>query len=150
MSRVFKFSESASLAIHAMLLLSENSNSILSNNQISKAIGASSNHMAKVLLSLSKHGLIKAIRGPGGGFNMQVDPDELSLFDIYICIEPDFTNTRCFFDVPKCDGQFCVMGKFTRDTVQKVADKMKKTKLNSLNVAVKFGLKGGKTDENSE
>ncbi len=150
MSRVFKFSESASLAIHAMLLLAENKGVVLSNRQISEATGSSSNHLAKVLLNLSKQGLIRAVRGPAGGFVLENNPDELSVYDIYTTIEPDFTGTQCFFDIPKCDGNFCALGPFTREIVKKVAVKMKNTKLSDLNVSRKFGLEGGDINEDNK
>jgi len=143
MSKVFKFSDSASLAVHAMLLLGENKEQIFSNKQIAEAIGASNNHLAKVLLNLSKRGLVRAIRGPAGGFTINTNPDELSVYDVYTCVEPDFSNIKCFFNISKCDGRFCALGPFSRNIVKKVIEKMKNTKLSDLNVSPKFRPDGG-------
>ncbi|MBN2244789.1 MAG: Rrf2 family transcriptional regulator [Candidatus Aminicenantes bacterium] len=138
MSKVFKFSDSASLAVHAMLLLAENKEQIFSNKQIATAIGASNNHLAKVLLTLSKRGLVRAVRGPAGGFTLNIDPNELSIYDVYTCVEPDFSDIKCFFNIPKCDGRFCILGPFSRTIVKKVTEKMKNTKLSDLNISSKF------------
>jgi Rrf2 family protein len=67
MSNIVQLSEAASLGIHAMVIIAR-SNKIINANTIAEMTDASRNHLAKVMLTLAKMGLVKSLRGPSGGF----------------------------------------------------------------------------------
>ena len=78
MSNIVQLSEAASLGIHAMVIIARNEG-IINANQISEMTGSSRNHLAKVMLTLAKYGLVKSLRGPAGGFVLAKKPEEISV-----------------------------------------------------------------------
>ena len=86
MSKVVTLSEAASLAIHAMVIIGRSGNTI--NAQLmAQRMHSSRNHLAKVMQRLVKGGFVKSARGPSGGFVLNKSANEISLLDIYECIE---------------------------------------------------------------
>lgn len=108
MSKAVQISEAASIGIHAMVIIACGS-SFINVNEIARQTGASKNHIAKVMQTLSKGGLVKSVRGPAGGFQLSKDPSEISLLDIYEAIEGKVLMQKCPFDRPVCPFNKCLM-----------------------------------------
>ncbi len=94
---MFRISEAASIAMHALILLAGRSGEPLSNNRIAETFNISANHSSKVMQRLMKSGFVKALRGPGGGYTLAVDPEKVSLLDIYRAIDGEPDVSHCLF-----------------------------------------------------
>jgi Rrf2 family protein len=86
MSNLFKVSEAASLALHAMLHIVANPNRPVSTREIASGMHASEAHLAKVLQRLARVGLARSTRGPKGGFVLGRPAETITLLDVYEAI----------------------------------------------------------------
>jgi len=109
MARIFSLSEAASIAIHAMVLISRAKNGI-NAVKIADQTGFSKNHISKVLQRLVKNDLLKSVRGPSGGFMLKKDPGKINLLNIYESIEGTIEITDCPLSNEICGFDRCVMG----------------------------------------
>jgi Rrf2 family protein len=110
MDSVLNISEAANLGLHAGMVLAKAQGKPVSARQMAAGLHVSYDHLAKVLQRLTKAGLVKATRGPTGGFVLAKDPQRIRLLDLYQAIDGKFTVSRCLFGRKACPGGTCVMG----------------------------------------
>jgi len=122
MTTLLRVSEAASLAIHTMFLLSLNQDKLISTKEIAQTLLVSENHLAKVLQRLVKNGYIQSIRGPKGGFKLNLSDDSITMLDIYESIDGSILDCNCLLDVQICGGN-CLLEGF----ISEVNDKFRKT-----------------------
>jgi len=133
MASLFKMSEAASLALHAMSFLAMDRKRKTSAKEIAARLQASEPHLAKVLQRLAKNGLVKSSRGPGGGFTLSRAASEITLLQIYETIEGPLEMTTCLFDHPICMGEQCIIGGLIGPVDRQAMDYLSKTRLSALN-----------------
>jgi Rrf2 family protein len=109
MAKIFSMSDAASIAIHSMVLIARSDNGI-NAVRIAEISGFSKNHISKVLQRLVKHGLLKSVRGPMGGFTLKSRPGEITLLHIYEAIEGNLDVTECPMAYDVCGFDQCIMG----------------------------------------
>jgi Rrf2 family protein len=109
MAKIVHLSEAASLAIHSMVMIAK-SDTHINVNILAREMGASRNHLAKVLQQLVKHNYLKSVRGPSGGFLLNVKPANITLLDIYEAIEGKIETPECPLDRQVCPFDKCLMG----------------------------------------
>jgi Rrf2 family protein len=85
-----------------------------STREIAGAMGASVAHLAKVLRSLDRAGLLRAVRGPAGGFRLARPARTITLREIYEAIEGPLKTTRCIFGEDLCHAACTLAGLFRR------------------------------------
>jgi Rrf2 family protein len=62
--------------------------------------------LAKILNQLTYKGLVRALRGPGGGFLLTMPPDELYVKDIVEAIDGfDAIRRRCVLGLDECQDE---------------------------------------------
>lgn len=59
----------------------------------------------KVFQTLVQEGLLKAVRGPGGGYILTKSPDEISLLEIIKAVDGIDTFDHCIMGFPQCGGE---------------------------------------------
>ncbi|MDO5363133.1 MAG: Rrf2 family transcriptional regulator [Eubacteriales bacterium] len=61
----------------------------------------------KILKKLQKSGIVRGFRGVHGGYSLNRQPDEMTLFDVYSAIDPDLFIIECMDPGRKClrDGE---------------------------------------------
>jgi len=111
MNKVFALSDAVLIGLHSVVLIASNKEQ-LNADLIASRLNASRHHVAKVLQRLVKGGLLTSHRGPSGGFSLSKKPQDISLYDIYVCIEGEIEETPCLMDIPVCPYHKCLMGKF--------------------------------------
>ena len=109
MSKIFSMSDAASIAIHSMVLIARAENGI-NAVKIAEISGFSKNHISKVLQRMVKAGLLKSVRGPAGGFSLKVEPETITLLNIYESIEGSLEVTDCPMAHEICGFDNCIMG----------------------------------------
>ena len=82
-----KMSESLSLAFHSMVYIACDPERYFHVKDVAENINGSVHHLARIVIQLSKSGLIKTRRGPKGGVRLDRSPTKISLMDIYQSVE---------------------------------------------------------------
>ncbi len=114
MAKLVHFSEAASLALHAMGLIAKADNHV-NVSSLASEMGASRNHLAKVLQQLVKYNFLKSVRGPSGGFVLNKAPDQISVLEIYEAIEGSIDLPECPLDRKICPFDKCLMNGLVTD-----------------------------------
>jgi Rrf2 family protein len=70
------------LAIFALLELAARPDRQLSVAEIGDAYGVSAHHLAKVMRALSRAGLVRSVRGAGGGYQFSGNARRTTLLDV--------------------------------------------------------------------
>lgn len=116
MSSFIKISEAASLAFHTAAFLAQNPDRLVSTREIARALGASENHLSKVLQRLAHSGIVQSMRGPSGGFKLRSPWETMKLLEIYEAIEGPLTQGRCLLELLVCKGNRCALGAIIHKT----------------------------------
>jgi len=138
MSHLLKISEAASLALHTMILLAENSNNLVSTKDIASTLKVSEAHLSKVLQRLTKVGMVTALRGPKGGFRLGKNSKKATLLQVYEAIEGPIADDNCLFSEPVCDGKNCILGHLLTSVNSQVKNYFAETYLGDLNGSERF------------
>ncbi|NPV58817.1 MAG: Rrf2 family transcriptional regulator [Actinobacteria bacterium] len=110
MRGVLNISEAFSLALHSAALVAASSGGRETAKSMAEAMGASENHLSKVLRRMVREGILVSARGPGGGFSLGKPGGEITLMEIYQCVEGPFRPVECIAPTPVCGGGGCVFG----------------------------------------
>lgn len=92
-------------AIRAVVYLAEQAGDGPVNvTDIARELAAPRNYLSKTLYALVNAGVLTSMRGPTGGFQLAVDPAELTLAEITEPFER-VGEQRCLLGRPACDGR---------------------------------------------
>ena len=67
----------------------------ISIRELSSIEGISPEFLEQIFFRLRKSGIIKSTRGPGGGFQMEKDPSEVTVKDIFNAVGEEVSLTPC-------------------------------------------------------
>ncbi len=139
---LLNISEAMSIALHTCACLAEEPDRFHSARQISKRLGFSAHHFAKVVQQLVRAGLLETERGPAGGAKLARTPDAITLLEIYVAAggSPDIKGCLLKHDI--CAGQSCALGKLMAAENQRLIDLLKTTTLASIVRSLKRNRKG--------
>ena len=140
MSGVVRFSEAASLALHAMVLIAAERGRRFQVRDIAEALPISSSHLAKVLQRLVKVGLVDSARGRGGGFALARDPAEITMLEVYEAVEGRLEVSHCLFATPQCGGD-CLLGDTLGKAGTLIRDRLAGSRLSDLVTVLQSRLK---------
>lgn len=107
MIRPFGISEAGSLALHAMALLASHGKPA-STQSLTGQLRASRHHLAKVLGTLARQGLLISRRGPIGGFSLARRPHEITLLDVLDAVEGKPSAGMCIMRTRVCRHGRCM------------------------------------------
>jgi Rrf2 family protein len=82
MREVNMLPKTAEYALRAAVWLARAPNQAESADQLAKAICVPRRYLHKVLQDLVKGGLVRSQSGPGGGYRLARDPEEISILDV--------------------------------------------------------------------
>ncbi len=125
---ILKISEATSLGLHAMVVLAQNKDKLVSVKEIATNLEVSANHLSKVMQRLNKAGFIESIKGYNGGFKLIADPEKTTFLQIYELFDGKLKNATCLLTNKKCSGN-CVLGDLVSSVTKQVQEKFEKTKL---------------------
>lgn len=126
------FSNAFSLALHSMVMLAESPSKLSTTIEIAAEIGVSAHHLSKVHTRLVQHGLLRSHRGPGGGLQLALQPQEISLMDVYTVIEGPFPLKTCILGKRVCSKASCIFGNFFKDYNDHLRNYFEQTLLSDL------------------
>ncbi|MBN2185370.1 MAG: Rrf2 family transcriptional regulator [Candidatus Krumholzibacteriota bacterium] len=136
MTGFVKISDAASLAFHATVYLASNEGKMVSNREISRKFKLSDAHLAKIMQRLSRAGIVKSVRGPGGGFTLTRSPDDLTLKDVYEAVESKIQTEGCLLDEDLC-GCRCLLGTVLTELNGEISSRLENTKLSDVRIDLK-------------
>lgn len=98
------FSPPCEYAIRALTYLAgQESGKPTSVAIIASNAGVPSQFLSKILLTLKKSGILKATKGPGGGYYLSLPPTQITLGDIANAIDkPSENGERCVLGLDLC------------------------------------------------
>lgn len=80
--------KTAEYALRATVWLGRSPGKTESADQLAKAIQVPRRYLHKVLQDLGKAGLVRSQSGPGGGYSLDRDPDEITILDVINAVGP--------------------------------------------------------------
>jgi len=109
-----KMQISTDYAIRILLYLHENRNEgeVYTAMHISVATGITYAIFTKLINLLKKKGLVKAAQGKKGGYTLGLPANEISLYDVFLCIEGELQINRCLKNDGICNrgpSESCAM-----------------------------------------
>ena len=72
--------------------------------EIAKEIEAPEQYSAKILQTLTRHKLVKSMKGRGGGFFFDEDNEEITPYDVIHVMEGDDIFNKCGFGLKNCNN----------------------------------------------
>lgn len=91
--------------------------------------------VAQILAELVRVGIVASVAGPGGGYSLRREPDEISLLDVIVAVDGEPASTACVLrggpcrwddvcavHVPWYEAQAAMRGQLARTTFQDIAD----------------------------
>ena len=133
MAGYFKISQRASIALHAMAILASDEQGIKSSREMAAFLEESETHVAKVMQSLARAGLVSSMRGPNGGFRLKRRARDISLLEVYEAIEGPIEECKCLMAKKVCKGQ-CMLGGLLPRIDNEVKQYMADAKLNECTI----------------
>jgi len=103
--------------------------------EISARQEISEKYLEQLFLKLRRAGLIRSVRGPGGGYLLARDAKKITMKDILRTVEGPLTPVFCVDDPPgkRCRrAQDCAMRKFWQELGEKILDCLEKQTLGGL------------------
>ncbi len=114
-----------SVAVHTLILIAE-SKVPLSSEEIAQSVGTNSSYIRKVLGPLKKEGIISSRQGVSG-FSLEVNPQDLTLLQIYRAL-----NQNPFFDIHQNPSNKCIVGRHIKSTLTNLLEDMESAINNEL------------------
>ena len=81
-----QMNRSTDYAIRILVYLAK-MNTRVSSSKLAAAIGVSPRYLLQISVKLRAAGFIQAAHGPSGGFELMKAPEEISLYDVIVCME---------------------------------------------------------------
>ncbi len=92
------------------MVLAARAGGAVSAPALAEELHASEAHLAKVLRTLTRAGLLESKRGPGGGYILARPASKTTLLDVYMTLEGPVRRDGCLFAKPVCAQLGCILG----------------------------------------
>lgn len=129
MKSLVNVSEGAYLALHGLAYIAQKIPARVSVKKLAEILHASEAHLAKVFQKLSKAELVKSVRGPAGGFELNRPAEEITFLNIYETIEGEVKLGGCPFGKIHCAFSTCIFNQELNRISQDIYDTFKNMKL---------------------
>ena len=121
-------------AIKSLLYLTEEPQQVISARALAVALKIHRPFLRKILQILSKHKILKSLKGKGGGFILNVQPHKLRIIDVINIFQVGVDIINCIFGKEICSqANSCLL----RKRLQNIEDKLRK-ELNTITIATLF------------
>ena len=110
-------------AVTAMIDLSLNDREgPVSLLEISERQNISLSYLEQLFSKLRKKGLVKSMRGPGGGYSLSREPHEIAISSIILAVDENLDVTNCGSTSVRCneDNKRCLTHNLWRDLSKRI------------------------------
>ncbi len=125
-------SQTAEYAFRAMVCLAQHPERPQTRQQIAEATRVPGDYLAKVMRALASAGLVRAERGPTGGFSLAADPSGLNLLAVLNAVDPIRRITHCPLGLEAHGKQLCPLHRRLDDALAHVEQVFRETTLEEL------------------
>lgn len=126
---------STRLALYAVLQLAADPRKQFAAAEIAERFAISVNHLAKVLRTLGRAGLVEAVRGAGGGYRFRGNVKRVTLLDVILLFEDIGPSERAEEEPGEVSGE----GRALRRVLDEIDDIARAT-LSSITLATMLKL----------
>lgn len=116
------FSQTAEYALRAIVWLAGQADGPIGNQRIAEETQVPVTYLAKILHALVQAELISSRRGAGGGFELIVDPSELTVLDVVNAVDPIERLDGCPLKLKMHAKRRCSMHASLDEAVDKVQE----------------------------
>ncbi|MCD7778920.1 MAG: Rrf2 family transcriptional regulator [Clostridiales bacterium] len=121
-----KISTRARYGLKAMIDIALNEDKgAVSLNAIADRNGISENYLEQLIASLKKGGFVKSVRGAGGGYKLNMAPEDITVCQLLEALEGSLSLVECS-DEGVCGSSGC-SGCTARGVWQKLSTNLKET-----------------------
>jgi Rrf2 family protein len=89
-------------AIKSLLYFTRDPGGIVSVNELVKKLNMRRAFLRRILQALSRQGVLKSLKGSGGGFMLNTEPDKIRIIDIVNIFRIDTDIFSCLFEKDIC------------------------------------------------
>ena len=132
MNNLVNVSEGSYLALHGLAYIAQHAPQRVTVKKLAEVLQASEAHLAKVFQKLSKADLVNSVRGPAGGFELNMNPEEITFLNIFETIEGKVTLGGCPFGKIHCAFQSCIFNQELNRISKDIYDTFNNMKLSDL------------------
>lgn len=125
-------SQTTEYALRAVVYLAQHANEAWTTKQIAAATRVPAGYLSKVLQGLSRAGLITSQRGRHGGFQLDADPEKLTLLEVVNAVEPIRRITRCPLNLSSHGEDLCPLHHKLDETIAMVEKQFAQTPVSEL------------------
>jgi Rrf2 family transcriptional regulator, iron-sulfur cluster assembly transcription factor len=98
--------------------------------------------LGKIFQTLVRAGLLTSAKGPGGGFALARDPQQISLFDIYHAVDGTSYLEACAVGLAKCSDETpCPLHERWKPIRERIRQYLETTSLSDMAEATRSKLK---------
>ncbi len=115
MAILFKFSDAVAIGLHAAMYLALNEGQSATARCIANTFDISETHLVKVLQAMTRAGLVKGTRGPGGGYRLARPAEGIRLLDVVQALEGTLEVSGCLLRHPICKNRNCLLAPLERN-----------------------------------
>jgi Rrf2 family iron-sulfur cluster assembly transcriptional regulator len=87
---------------------------------IARRQGISLSYLEQLFARLRRSGLVDSVRGPGGGYNLAMDPTKISVAQIIVAINENIDATRCGGEKNCNDDETCLTHQLWEDLSEQI------------------------------
>ncbi|TFG85409.1 MAG: Rrf2 family transcriptional regulator, partial [Spirochaetales bacterium] len=103
-------SDAALISVHALAGLAAEPGRLVQGKALASAIGASENHLAKVMQRLVKTGFVRSVKGPSGGFALAIQARDITFRAAIEAVDGPLSGDFCPFSTDHCNPANCIFG----------------------------------------
>ncbi len=97
-------------AIRALTLIAKEKNKLFNVKEISKSLNISYSYLRKLLQILNKNKILFSVKGKGGGFKINKDPEEIYIKDLIKLFQKDIEIKNCYIKSKNCPNKnVCIL-----------------------------------------
>ncbi len=90
--------------------------------EISSRQGISLSYLEQLFAQLRREGLVSSVRGPGGGYRLGRDPEQISVAEVITAVNESLDATRCGGGGDCHDGEVCLTHKLWLELSKQIYD----------------------------
>ncbi len=131
MNKPLNISKRTNVILHALGYIAKtaDTNKAMPVSQIASKLNVSEAYLAKVLQPLVKKNILYSIKGAKGGFLINPDILEISLFKLISTIEGEIQQNYCLMGKPICTKKSCIFSKLNKKIKNEIENALENTKL---------------------
>lgn len=130
-------SQTVEYALRAVVSIAEHPDEAMRTRYISELTKVPVDYLFKVLRSLAAKGVLKSVRGVGGGFKLARPAAQISVLDVVNAIDPLPRICSCPLELPNHHKKLCPLHKRLDEAIKKVEEAFRLSTIASISSQAK-------------